>query len=174
MGWTYTRATWFDKRGNIDRREEMHKALFGCTILKDRMVGSTYYAAIKDKNEGVFILIALTNVDKGDFGYKDMDASMGPYVYTCPESILKLNTYHDGYTDEWIDKCRLVAERKKKLAKAKKIQVKLPFDTNHFSEGTTLYLYKQGKHWVVSGTCVYFATQLMTQLLDRDAIEVIE
>ena len=39
MGWTYTRATWFDKRGNIDRREEMHKALFGCTILKDRMVG---------------------------------------------------------------------------------------------------------------------------------------
>lgn len=174
MGWSYTRATCFDKKGNIDRREEMHKALFGCTILKDRMVGSTYYAAIKDKNEGVFILIALTNVDKGDFGYKDMDASMGPYVYTCPESILKLNTYHDGYTDEWIDKCRFVAERKKKLAKAKKIQVKLPFDTNHFSEGTTLYLYKQGKHWVASGTCIYFTAQLMTQLLDRNAIEVIE
>ena len=49
MGWSYTRATCFDKSGNIDRREEMRKALFGCTILKDRMVGSTYYAAIKPR-----------------------------------------------------------------------------------------------------------------------------
>ena len=174
MGWSYTEATCFDKRGNIDRREEMRKALFGGTILKDRMVGSTYYAAIKDKNEGVFILVALTNVDKGDFGYKDMCASMGPCVYTCPESILKLNTYHDGYTDEWIGNCRLVAERKKKLVKAKKIQVKMPFDTNYFKEGATLGLYKQGKRWYAIGTCMYFTAQLMTKLLDRDAIEVIE
>ena len=174
MGWSYTRATCFDKHGNVDRREEMRKVLFGCTILKDRMVGSTYYAAIKDKNEGVFILVSFTNVDKGDFGYKDMCASMGPYVYTCPESILKLNTYHDGYTDEWIDKCRLAAERKKKLAKAKKIQITMPFDTKYFSEGATVNLNKQGKHWYASGTCIYFTAQLMTQLLNRNAIKVIE
>lgn len=174
MGWSYTGATCFDKRGNVDRREEMRKALFGCTIFKDRMVGSTYYAAIKDKNEGVFILIALTNVDKGDFGYKDMDASAGPYVYTCPESILKLNTHHDGYTDEWIDNCRSTHAKREKLKRAKRISVKMPFDTNHFSEGTTLYLYKQGKRWYASGTYLYFTAQLMTRLLDKDAIEVIE
>lgn len=174
MGWSYTRATCFDKHGNIDRREEMRQALFGCTILKDRMVGSTYYAAIKDKNEGVFILVALTNVDKGDFGYKDMDASMGPYVYTCPESILKLNTYHDGYTDEWIDKCRFVAERKKKLNKAKKIQVKMPFDTKYFHKDETVNLYKNGRHWDVCDWYVRFTPQLMNQLLDYGAVEVIE
>lgn len=174
MGWSYIGATCFDKKGNIDRREEMRKALFGCTILKDRMVGSTYYAAIKDKNEGVFIFVALTNVDKGDFGYKDMDASMGPCVYTCPESILKLNTYHDGYTDEWIDKCRSARAEREKLKHAKRISVKMPFDTNHFSEGTTLDLYKQGKRWYATGTYMYFTAQLMTKLLDRDAIEVIE
>lgn len=174
MGWSYTRATCFDKRGNIDRREEMRKALFGCTILKDRMVGSTYYAAIKDKNEGVFILVALTSVDKWDFGYKDMCASMGPYVYTCPESILKLNTYHDGYTDEWIDNCRFVAERKKKLNKAKKIQVMMPFDTKHFHEGETVNLYRNGSHWDVCGWYVRFTPRLMNQLLDYGVVEVIE
>lgn len=174
MGWTYTRATYFDKRGNIDRREEMRKVLFGCTILKDRMVGSTYYAAIKDKNEGVFILVARTNVDKGDFGYKDMDASMGPYVYTCPESILKLNTYHDGYTDEWINICRFVAERKKKLSKAKKVQITMPFDTNYFHKGETVNLYRNGSHWDVCGWNVRFTSQLMNRLLGCDVVEVIE
>lgn len=174
MGWSYTRATCFDKHGNIDRREEMRKALFGCTILKDRMVGSTYYAAIKDKNEGVYILVALTNVDKWDFGYKDMDASMGPYVYTCPESILKLNTYHDGYTDEWIDKCRAYANKKKMLKKAQLVSVKMPFDTKYFDEGAVVELCKNSKHWYASGTYVYFTSQLMSQLLDGDCITVIK
>lgn len=174
MGWSYTRATCFDKHGNIDRREEMRKVLFGCTILKDRMVGSTYYAAIKNKNDDVFIFVALTSVEKWDFGYKDMEASMGPCVYTCPESILKLNTYHDGFTDEWIEKCRFVAERKKKLDKAKKIQVKMPFDTKYFREGETVNLYKNGRHWDVYGWSVRFTPQLMNQLLDYDVVEVIE
>lgn len=174
MGWSYTRATCFDKHGNVDRREEMRKVLFDCTILKDRMVGSTYYAAVKSKNDDVFIFVALTSAEKWDFGYKDMEASMGPYVYTCPESILKLNTYHGGYTDEWIDKCRFVAERKKKLNKAKKIQVKMPFDTKHFHEGETVNLYKNGRHWVVCGWYVRFTPQLMNQLLNYGVVEVIE
>ena len=79
----------------IDRLEECRKE-FGrqpswATIVKDALVGTTYYAAMKDtKTNEVWGLVALTDIDNGEFGYKDMSEDMCPYYFDCPIEILEL------------------------------------------------------------------------------------
>lgn len=103
MGWTAYRATYYKKDGSVNRKKEMderwsqkeHDGYPELNVLKSRMVGSVYYAAIEVKRNGnreeVFGTVALTSTgwdDGMNFGYKDMDESMGPYCYDCPKSIL--------------------------------------------------------------------------------------
>lgn len=120
MGWTSTRAIYFDKHGNVDRKAECDE-LFESRryrVLASSMVGSTYYAAvqhltrpvkdengkyIKDENGNVieepiengevFAAICLTSVNNKsyyNFSYKDMTDDMGPCEDKCPKKILKL------------------------------------------------------------------------------------
>lgn len=131
MGWTYYTATEY-KNGKIDRLAECRKE-FGrnpewATILKDTLVGSTYYAALKltGKDE-VFALICSTGVYKRDFGYKDMDETVHPYRYDCPIGILKLLTpTKNELALEWRANCYKKIEKKKSLSKATKIQIIFP------------------------------------------------
>lgn len=122
MGWTSCRATHYNKNGTVNRKGEMderwtqreHDGYPELNVLKSRMYGSTYYAAIEVKRNGVrekvFGTVALTSTDWDDgmnFGYKDMDETMGPYCYDCPKSILDLLTPTDSeYANEWRHKCR--------------------------------------------------------------------
>lgn len=112
MGWTS-----YDVYGKIDRKHECDKVYSGETdkyiwkVLKSVMVGSTYYAAVEktDKLTGkskVFAGVCLTQVDKNEFYYKDMDESMGPEA-KCPNSILKLLTEPEFESSrEWRERCR--------------------------------------------------------------------
>ena len=138
MGWFEGTAKYFDKHGQVDRKKCM-RAEFSdeSCILKDAMVGSTYYAATRLADGNVSIFVGLTSVrEKYYFAYKPMDDSMGPCKYDCPESILKLNTLHDGYTDEWIAKCRELRAKKNEWEKLQKkvsvLRVTLPWDTTRF------------------------------------------
>lgn len=106
MGWTYTYRS-----GKIDRLSECRNT-FGedpkwATIVKDALVGDVYYAAMQSARTGeVWALIALTDIDGHEFGYKDMDETMGPYCFDCPNSILKLLTPTDNeYAKDWRKKC---------------------------------------------------------------------
>lgn len=107
MGWTY-----IYRSGRIDRLTECRNT-FGnepkwATIVKDALVGDVYYAAMRSAKTGeVWALIALTDIDGHEFGYKDMDETMGPYCYDCPNSILKLLTpTNSEYAKDWRKKCR--------------------------------------------------------------------
>ncbi len=156
MGWTYYTASAY-KNGKIDRlaecRYEFGKSPEWGIILKDALVGTTYYAAIKlTKTEKVFALVALTATDKRDFGYKDMDETMHPFYYDCPIGILKLLSPTDNESAKtWREKCYERHEIKKKLNKAKKIQITLPdnFNGYYYAPGETVKLerYKRGR-WV--------------------------
>ena len=135
MGWTYYCATEF-KNGKIDRLAECRKE-FGknhdwATIIKDAMVGTTYYAAMKlTKTNEVFALIVLTAVDKTDFGYKDMDETMQPFYYDCPANILDLlSPTKNELALEWRKNCRRNIANKKELSNAKKIRITLPANYN--------------------------------------------
>ncbi len=87
-------------------------------VLKSKIVrNSVYYAAVErlisdNSDHEVFALICLIHYDRHDhdgyiFGYKDMDESMQPYEYDCPESILKLLTQTESANAlAWRAKCR--------------------------------------------------------------------
>lgn len=133
MGWTSYMATHYKYYKNsrvVDRKAEMderwtqteHDGYPELNVLKSRMVGSIYYAAIEIKRNGirecVFGQVALTSTKWSDgmnFGYKDMNETIGPYYYDCPESILNLLTEtEDEYALEWRRKCREKIEKRKR------------------------------------------------------------
>jgi hypothetical protein len=69
----------------------------------------TAYIAYETK-EGVVALVCLLDYVKNDhynFGYKDMDETMGPLERECPERILKLLTAPPAneYARQWREDC---------------------------------------------------------------------
>ena len=184
MGWFEGTAKYFDKHGQVDRKKCM-RAEFGdeSCILKDAMVGSTYYAATRLADGNVSIFVGLTSVrEKYYFAYKPMEASMGPYRYDCPESILKLNTLHDGYTDEWIAKCRELRAKKNEWEKLQKkasvLRATLPWDTRFYREGDVVTLTKDctlsGKIYWRTSIGVVFGNALLKELYETNNMEVIK
>lgn len=141
MGWTGHHATHYKRNGSIDRKAECDAYfLEGLNrghyeVLKSTVVGSVYYAAIrnlkryvgKDENgksvyedavnEPVWAAVFLTRTDSRDyfnFYYKDLSEDMGPCDCDCPLSILKLLSPTDSeWALEWREKCRKKAEQKK-------------------------------------------------------------
>lgn len=122
MGWTLQCAKFYDRKGNIDRKAECDDLYTWnneetgdkCRVLKSTMVGATWYGACERSRPGqepyVFAGVCLTSVDRHahfDFGYKDMDESVGPMESSCPVSILRLlsPTEHE-YALSWRERCR--------------------------------------------------------------------
>ena len=206
MGWTYYSAT-HHKNGRIDRKAECDAYFMEglnrghYQVLKSAMVGSTYYAAVKalkrcDPNgEGyldippeeqiVFAVVFLTNTNSKsafDFGYKDMDETVGPYKYDCPRSILNLLSPTDNpYALEWRKNCQENRRRKRtfsSLPLGTRVKVTLPFDTTYHKKGEVVYLTKEivwnakYSRWA-SGRC-YFSPRLMNHLLELKCCEILK
>jgi len=112
MGWVFYDSHYYKSNGKVDRKKEIDsKFNENDTVVKSAMVGSTYYAAIKNTNTNeVFAYIALTSQDDRhgfNFGYKDMDETCGPYESKCPNSILKLlSPTTNEWALQWREKCR--------------------------------------------------------------------
>ena len=158
MGWTHC----FDGKrkadGTVDRRYECDRLCTWCRkdkhgnvissgdVLKSAMVGSTYYAAVKDKNGTVWGAIILTcgrtKWDGTAWGYKDMDETMGPCEDKCPASILALLTPTDNQTaNEWRERCR------KNIAKAAEIRRNGPKPI-YAPSGVEVTV--EGKSWIIT------------------------
>ena len=194
MGWTSYRATHYKPVKNgcltIDRKAECDAYfLEGLNsgyyeVLKSSIVGSTYYAAVKqlkrcgDEDEnGNFIAVDIpkeeqrvwgavfltsTNMkDYFNFSYKDMSESMGPCRYECPKGILDLLSPTDNeYANNWRAKCYANIEKKKdknalnNLPAETIIKVVMPFDTRYYKAGDVVKLTKR-KHWTRGKTHWY-------------------
>lgn len=131
MGWTGQIATYY-KNGKIDRKAECDAYFMEglnrghYEVLKSTMVGSTYYAAVKnlkkyvgkkddkyiyedlpENEQKVWAAVFLTSVDKTQFLYKDISEFEGPGYYECPLSILSLLSETDNeYALAWREKCK--------------------------------------------------------------------
>ena len=127
MGWTSYQATYFTKRGTIDRKAECDAYFMEglnaghYKVLKSTIRGSVYYAAVNDmvryvgrdgngksvyepiEDGNVWAAVFLTSVKGSEFYYKDMDETCGPCYYDCPKSILGLLSETDS---EWANECR--------------------------------------------------------------------
>lgn len=177
MGWTSYHATHY-KKGRIDRKAECDAYFMEglpreyYDVLKSSMVGSVYYAAVKQlkkyskdddgnailvdipiNKQRVFGAVFLTSTDSKDyfnFSYKEMAETSEPFYYDCPKGILDLLTpTDDEYANRWRAKCYEQLEKKNnpnslgKLPKGTVIQVTMPFNTKFFREGDVVQLRKE-------------------------------
>ena len=181
MGWTWSYASnW--KNGKIDRKKECDSCWTYSNspyeVLKSSMVGTTYYAAVKVKSSGeVFAAVFLTSTNGYDFGYKDMEESMGPCSYDCPLSILKLLTKTENETSNlWRQMCLQKHEEKKKMVRLSSLPVgttikcKCPVDSSAAKRGEEIVLQKVSYGWVGMG---YRWTRPFLTAIQENGFEIV-
>lgn len=127
MGWTYT-----NRIPGTTTLEFFQREYGGAIeILEAKSyMGATYMAARNPKNpEVVFALVILTHwraKDWFNFGYKDMDETMGPVEDNCPRSILDRLTPTDSqWANEWRARCRAKLDQARPV-KGQAIRFKTP------------------------------------------------
>lgn len=118
MGWLYMhRNPRFDGTVTDYFKRQFEYEGSHCRLIDGALVARTeFYGAVEYiDDEGfrpkgaVSAIVCLVKFCRGEynFGYKDMDETMGPYVYRCPKRILdKLTPTDDKNANEWRAACR--------------------------------------------------------------------
>lgn len=107
MGWTYQHR----ERGITDRAF-FQREFPSVTILECATVRGTFYAAVRPQNTGkIFALVCLTQrapKSQYNYGYKDMDESVGPCESAAPAKVLDALTDppYNTSASEWRARCR--------------------------------------------------------------------
>lgn len=124
------------------------------TLLKHSVVGNIAYTLSEHPVAGeegkTFKIISVIKIvkDEGEFGYKDMDESMGPFYYDCPQSILKESTIQTETAIKWRNDCVEYAKNKKNhIKKVKDLKSDMKagdkYDMGRLGEVTFLYHYNK-------------------------------
>lgn len=128
MGWLY----YHREPGETDRDHFAGKFGEGYEILDCATKRNVFYAALKTPEDKVIAFVALIQRVRGDyynFGYKDMDESMGPSEAECPARILDLLTPVEDldlgengtqWATEWRKRCRENADKQASRPKVRK------------------------------------------------------
>ena len=147
MGWMYTRKAKGETIREFFARElgfETEKRtvrLLDCAVVNLREA----YLAFEDidhtsGNRQVFAVVCLLHYQPNsywNFGYKDMEESMGPCYYKCPERILKLLTPTSSeYALKWRKRCWEHIERRRSLPRLRKGDVVEFSQPIKFSDGS--------------------------------------
>ena len=141
MGWLITDAAYAPR--NITEEKREIERIF--TPAKDspvtyevrlaKKVGTTWYVAVRiegkdseqfvmdDKGGFTLCFVILTTGLGGDWGYKDMDETMGPGEAQCPPDVFYLLsdlTDHprNNYAKEWRETCRSNWPRRTEMTEA--------------------------------------------------------
>lgn len=133
MGWLFS--------SNWSTREELREHLVngnGVKTLKSCWVGNNMWAVQEYQRDGMthpvrFVCLYLVQGKKGiEYGYKDVDETMGPYQMSCPVAYIELVEAHEkehgyeptGYAAEWRKSVRASrAKAKRKLVDGSKIKL---------------------------------------------------
>ena len=182
MGWTFYNIE-RDEHGRVPVKKECDRIINAepskC-VLASSMHGSTYYAAVKDyDSNSVFGMVILTqkgNDLHGNFGFKAMNETCGPYYYDCSQKILDLLTpTNDLWANEWREGCKERLEQKRKAKEISKlligtvIKTTIPYDMEDYCKGeqvvlTKLYLTKaKSAKWVDRVKHKYFASTFVAK-----------
>ena len=161
MGWTQMRATCFTKGGSVNRKAECDQLFAeGYHVLKSRMVGSTYYAAVEHEGEVSASVILTRVVDKGYTPYilyKGISEDMGPVQQECPKTILDLLTSTTNKTAlDWRYQCYKNLSKKSlsDFGIGSEISFSDGENTYHLKKMAPAYQFKT-PYWAVVGTNKY-------------------
>lgn len=132
MGWTYTNKTkgksvksFFENEFNSDGRFKV----LDCAVVNMRTAYLACEITKQDGSKYVGAIICLLNYDNNsyyNFGYKDIDETMGACESECPERILKLLSPVEEFTNdgdtrtwasEWRKRCWDNVEKQKNIKK---------------------------------------------------------
>jgi hypothetical protein len=154
MSWTYTYkakgvsvSDFFSDNFNHENERTVSKVI-ACSVKNFKEAYMAYEILDKEtQTRKVIAIVCLLNFNRGEynFGYKDMDESMGPCAIGCPEKILKLltplpddETNSTKWAKEWREKCwNNVNKRKNKLKLKVGMKIKVPSPI-HFTNGESL------------------------------------
>jgi hypothetical protein len=116
MGWTHTnRPSYQTPTEFIKEHFSWEGEKYTCKVIETSVKLDVAFAAVEriekaTGNREVWALVLLLHhMPKSyyNFGYKDMDETMGPYRYDCPAKILDLLTPTDNeYALKWRAECR--------------------------------------------------------------------
>jgi hypothetical protein len=138
MGWTFTHVAkgakvsdFFSNEFNYTKEDGSYGKVVACSA-KPTVAYLAYEYRKSNGESGVTAFVCLINRKKShlNFGYKDMDESMGPNVSNCPESILNLLTPTDSkWANQWRERCRTNLKNVKKIKKDSVLHFKneIPF-----------------------------------------------
>ena len=167
MGWTFTYKPhgqsvkeFFEQQFNYDKPGPPRSG----KIIACHATWTTAYMAYEiktpDSREVVALVCLLRHCPKSDynFGYKDMDESMGPCEARCPKTILDLLTPTTiEYALEWRKRCQERIDKRARAPKVHKGDLLKFAQPLTFRSGVTtdLLRWETGSTFSGSGYCRY-------------------
>ncbi len=163
MGWTFTHISGLKPKEVMDSLYTATREGRQITVLRSKMVGSEYYAAVhfyceengKVTEDVVVAIVALTRQEShsyDNFGYKDISEFQGPIWRRCPLPILELlSVTDDPVALEWRKECLDYWEHQnspyslKNLPEGAMIKFKAPWSCRFFNAGDEVTLSKVGR-----------------------------
>lgn len=153
MGWTsmYTGFSSKDSKKIKDFLINEWERCGNFRVLDYSKKGNTVYMAVESfAKKDVFATVTLISFHDGEFYWKDMDESMGPCQYDCPQRILKkLTPTEYEYALDWRRHCWDLHEKNK--SSARKYQhgdvLRFPREISFTNgvQGTEFILIKEGR-----------------------------
>lgn len=116
MGWLFS-DRWESRQELLDYLRSKERWGDDFEIVRSQAVGNNHWYVAKRTDGVVFIGLDLMSGRKREWGYKDLEESMGPREVNCPVGYLDLAPDPGGYATEWRVKVReYAAEQKAKKA----------------------------------------------------------
>jgi len=146
MGWTYSHKDksetvfdFFSRQFDYENEVSIGKVV-DCAVKNFKTAYIAFKVDYKKTNETKIVaIICLLNYARNsyyNFGYKDMDETMGVFETDCPERILKILTPTDNETAmNWREKCWNKIKSNKKRPKMKVGDVIVFEDNLSFTNG---------------------------------------
>jgi len=124
MGWTFTRK---EKGMSI---KEFFQAEYSSFEVLDSVSSLHVAYLLCKRREDVFVVVCLLShrsKDYYNFGYKDMDETMGPYYFECPDRFLdQLTPTESENALNWRANCRTRNEKLRQLSNGCIVRFKEP------------------------------------------------
>lgn len=139
MGWLFG---WSSKKDLVDHLVRQDGG--NCAVIDHSLRGNNLWLLCQRKDSGFkFIVLCKLKYAKGagpwdhEWGYKDIDESMGPCELDCPEKFLAQSDDTSPYGTAWRESCR--RWRRERAKRLKFVNGLKPGDTFRYGSKTVVF-----------------------------------
>lgn len=144
MGWMFG---WSSKQGLVEHLLKQDGG--NCSVVKHSIVGNNLWCLMQRKVGGehgekfvcLFKLQAYRSNGNVEWGYKDIDESMGPCETNCPQYLIDAADAPAGYAAEWREQVKKAREAKRGKASKAFLEGLKRGDTFYYNGEPIMFLY---------------------------------